>query len=157
MCLLGTLRSHVVCTPNVFTMRSLGIWVLAPSVSDKDFTISVSNRVAQLILERIVTPPVTEVPDLIQPPLIILPERSPTPPSSAVRHSPNTMPALSGGPRLIQPPSQPTSTSSTTHHVIADVPGSFEGQNIDFDESQTVPRATEDPLVCFSIDGSSSI
>ena len=31
MCLLGALRSHVVCSHNVFTMHTLGIWVLAPS------------------------------------------------------------------------------------------------------------------------------
>ena len=34
MYLLGALRSHIVCAHNVFTMCTLGIWVLAPSVSD---------------------------------------------------------------------------------------------------------------------------
>jgi len=32
MCPLGALRTHVVCTPHVFTMCPLGIWPLVPSV-----------------------------------------------------------------------------------------------------------------------------
>ena len=43
MCPLGASGPHVVCAHNVFTMCPLGIWVLAPSVSDSVDVIRIAS------------------------------------------------------------------------------------------------------------------
>ena len=109
------------------------------------------DRIAQLVLERILTPAISEVP--------ALEGTSQTP----VRSSPSVDPS-SAGPGLsneaclvpllyqdfVSTTPGPSSTPSLARDVIADASGSFEAQDAGLDESSPSSRVLEGPSVRFS-------